>query len=166
MARGKKYSEKIREKALALYITSQNANEVANQLDIPVSTVRTWIKESEQDEEYNRLRKLKQKKFVNDGWSGIEIANSILMKRLNRANEKEEYLDKLIDLYPDLQNLNQKELQEIIKAVRDVQMHNVKDIASVISTLIEKTKILEAGEKESQDIANNNSFTVDIKVVE
>lgn len=43
MARGKKYTDEIKEKAYFMYAACGNFNEVSRQLGIPITTIKTWI---------------------------------------------------------------------------------------------------------------------------
>ena len=50
MAQGKKYSDEIKERAFALLSVNDNVAEVARQLELPRSTVKTWKEKWEKQE--------------------------------------------------------------------------------------------------------------------
>lgn len=63
MSNRSKYDNRIKERALNLYLEGKGLSEVARYLDIPVSTVGTWLsdyksKENTKDKETQSLREL------------------------------------------------------------------------------------------------------------
>lgn len=158
MARGQKYSDQIREKALAGLAENSNASAVARSLGVPASTVRDWKKEAERDAEFLRLRKLKQKAFVNDAWSGIESASKTMLKRLKRAEENEDALNTLMEECMQALPMNTKQADEFIKAVRNVNLYSVTDLAKAITTLFDKA-MQAAGEENTGE--NTIRITLD-----
>ena len=101
MAKGQKYNDDIREKAIALLTVNNSVSFVARELGLPRSTVKSWKeafdKEAEESGEDNiaKLRQKKKEDFINDAWKLIDLSKGVLEKRLTRAMDNEEALDEL-----------------------------------------------------------------------
>lgn len=158
MARGQKYSDAIREKALARLAENSNASAVARSLGVPASTVRDWKKEAEQDAEFLRLRKRKQKAFVNDAWSGIESASRTMLKRLKRAEEQEDALNALMEECMLALPMNAKQAEEFRKVVRNINLYSVTDLAKAITTLFDK-----AMQAAGEETAGENTIRITLE---
>ena len=81
MARGKKYTDEIKEKAYFMYAACGNFNEVSRQLGIPITTIKTWIDKKEPDE-LDELRTQKKMEFVDKASEIIDMALDRLKKEL------------------------------------------------------------------------------------
>ena len=103
MAKGQKYNDDIREKAIALLTVNNSVSFVARELGLPRSTVKSWKeafdKEAEESGEDNiaKLRQKKKEDFINDAWKLIDLSKGVLEKRLTRAMDNEEALDELVE---------------------------------------------------------------------
>ncbi len=138
MARGKKHDNETKEKALAMLATNNNIAELAKVLGIPESTLKTWRKEKEDDEEFAELRREKKAQFVNQAWNIIEDALKLGANRVKRALEHEAELDEIIDVISDDENLSDKMKSNLINKVRTLQIQGIKDISTFIGTLYDK----------------------------
>jgi len=89
MARGKKYSEDIKEKAYFMYASSGSYEEVGRMLGVASSTVRSWIKAhaNAAPDEFETLRAEKKRDFVERSTEIIDIALDRLKKELINAEE-------------------------------------------------------------------------------
>lgn len=159
MAQGKKYSDELKEKAIAL-LACNNASFVAEKLGLPYSTVKTWemkaIKQAEQDrvgadkdtnpekkftkQNLVELRQKKKEEFVESAWKLIELSQGILEKRLKRAKENEEVIDTLLDEICELDNktLTNRQRQALYVKISKIKVEDVKSLATVLGTLYDK----------------------------
>lgn len=165
MAQGKKYSDEIKEKAIAL-LSCNNASFVAEQLSLPYSTVKTWeikaLKQakrdletreaSEGDDEVTKptkrfteqnlieLRQKKKEDFINDAWKLIDLSKGVLEKRLTRARDNEEALDELVDeiCKLDYKTLTTQQRQALYMKLSKIKVEDVKSLATVLGTLYDK----------------------------
>ena len=85
MARGKKYTDEIKEKAYLMYATCGNFNEVSRKLGVPITTIKTWI-DKKQPDELDELRTQKKMEFVDKASEIIDMA----LDRLKKEWEDEE----------------------------------------------------------------------------
>lgn len=101
MARGKKYNDDLMEKARALLSVNNSVDEVARKLQLPYSTVSTWRKkfEKDEDEEQNlvNLRQKKKEEFIEAAWRTIGNGQRLLERRTERALKEEDTLDAILE---------------------------------------------------------------------
>ena len=89
MARGKKYTDEIKEKAYFMYATSGNINEVSKELGVPYATVAGWLKAKTRDEpdEFDKLRDEKKRDFIDRSSELIDLAFDRLQEKLSGEDD-------------------------------------------------------------------------------
>lgn len=146
MAKGQKYNDDIREKAIALLTVNNSVSFVARELGLPRSTVKSWKesfdKEAEESGEDNiaKLRQKKKEDFINDAWRLINLSKSVLEKRLTRAKDNEEALDELVEeiCQLDYKTLTSQQRQALYMKLAKIKVEDVKSLATVLGTLYDK----------------------------
>lgn len=146
MAKGQKYNDDIREKAIALLTVNNSVSFVARELGLPRSTVKSWKeafdKEAEESGEDNiaKLRQKKKEDFINDAWKLIDLSKGVLEKRLTRARDNEEALDELVDeiCKLDYKTLTSQQRQSLYMKLAKIKVEDVKSLATVLGTLYDK----------------------------
>lgn len=83
--RGKKINDDLREQARALLAINNNVTDVAKQLNLAPSTLRTWARQWKESDEFVKLRHEKKEKFVADAWDCISKAMAALKLKLETA---------------------------------------------------------------------------------
>lgn len=138
MARGQKYNDDIKEKVRALLSVNNNATLVAEELDLPESTVRTWRKEFEKDDSFDELRRKKKEQFISDAWELIDVSKSILEKRLRRANEAEEELDLMMEELAKADSITDSQRRALYKKLESIKIEDIGKLAVVLGTIYDK----------------------------
>ena len=138
MARGQKYNDDIKEKVRALLSVNNNATLVAEELDLPESTVRTWRKEFEKDDSFDELRRKKKEQFISDAWGLIDVSKSILEKRLRRANEAEEELDLMMEELAKADSITDSQRRALYKKLESIKIEDIGKLAVVLGTIYDK----------------------------
>lgn len=146
MAKGQKYNDDIREKAIALLTVNNSVSFVARELGLPRSTVKSWKeafdKEAEESGEDNiaKLRQKKKEDFINDAWKLIDLSKGVLEKRLTRAMDNEEALDELVEEISklDYKTLMSQQRQALYMKLAKIKVDDVKSLATVLGTLYDK----------------------------
>lgn len=183
MAQGKKYSDELKEKAIAL-LSCNNAAYVAEELGLPYSTVKTWelkaLKQAQRDMEAKEtpegnnevtkptkptkrfteqnlveLRQKKKEEFIESAWELINLSKGVLEKRLKRALENEEALDDLVDEITklDYKTLTSQQRQALYMKLSKIKVDDVKSLATVLGTLYDKQAL---ANKEATAIVEGN----------
>ena len=146
MAKGQKYNDDIKEKAIALLTVNNSVSYVARELGLPRSTVKSWKeafdKEAEKSGEDNiaKLRQKKKEDFIKEAWGLIDLAQGVLEKRLKRARDNEESLDELVDEISklDYKTLTSQQRQALYMKLAKIKVDDVKSLATVLGTLYDK----------------------------
>lgn len=167
MAQGQKYNDDIKEKAFALLAVNNNVQEVAKQLNLPYTTVKTWekkfLKEAEEQQKVKsatrdsqetkdnqdtnlrsenliELRNKKKKEFVDNSWSIIDKAQKLLERRITRALENEDQLDSLVReiMKLDNQTLSQEQRKALHKKMSTIKVEDVGKLSTMLGTLYDK----------------------------
>lgn len=161
MAKGQKYNDDIKEKAIALLTVNNSVSYVARELGLPRSTVKSWKeafdKEAEDSGE-DTIAKLRQKKkedFIKGAWGLIDLAQGVLEKRLKRARDNEESLDELVDEINklDYKTLTSQQRQALYMKLAKIKVDDVKSLATVLGTLYDKQAL---ANKEATTIVEGN----------
>lgn len=135
--RGSKTDDKLKEKALAMLATNMSMTKVAEELKIPLTTLSTWKKEAEKDQEFVELRKKNKEQFVKEAWGAITDSVLLLSRRIKRALENEEELDELKEeLIANADTPEQK--KQIVNKFSALKFEDVSKLSSVIGVLYDK----------------------------
>ena len=150
--KGKKYSDEEKEKAYALYAVNNSYKSTSKALNIPVSTIATWIKNKPPDDKFEKLRTQNKENFIRRAGDIIDKGMSLLDKRFSRALENEEELDRLIDEVLKNDELSQPEKSNLIKTLRSLQLQDVKAITTAIGTIYDKRALAKGESTENSNI--------------
>lgn len=139
--KGKKYNDDIREKAIALLATNNNIAEIARQLELKESTLRSWKKQleegKEKDKKFAELRDKKKTEFIDRAWESIELASNLVKRRLERAMFQEDELD-------DLQATclegcaTPEEKRTIRNKFAEIKLEDIGKLSTVLGVLYDK----------------------------
>lgn len=148
MAKGKKSTDEIKERAFAEYAVCGNYKEVAKKLKVPYSTVRGWIK-SKPPDELDNLRNEKKKEFIEGANEFIKNGVALMNRRVKTAIEKECELEKIID---EIYRLDPREVPEQVKQLavsklRTLQVQDIKSIAVAVGTMYDKRALAEGSQE-------------------
>lgn len=155
--KGKKYSDEVKEKAYALYAVNSSYKATAKALEIPVSTVSTWInrKKHEPPDEFEKLRTQNKERFIEQAGAVIDKGMQLLDKRFTRALEHETELDRMIEEALKDESLGNGEKQSLIKNLRSLQLQDIKAITTAIGTLYDKRALAQGESTENASVTFN-----------
>ncbi len=165
--RGEKYGDDIKEKAFALLSTNNNISAVARELNVPRTTLIKWKSDFENpkkpkkkkgknpEKDLVKARQQKKEQFIADAWSGIEHGMSLLQRRLERADEKEDLIDKFIDIVERNGDLTAEESKKIAVLAKNLKIEDLGRIAVTVGTLYDKMALA----------SGDSTANVDAKIV-
>jgi transposase-like protein len=153
MAQGKKFNDDVRERAYALFAVENNMREISRRLGVAESTLRGWKKvfdESGDTGDLAQLRAKKKEQFVKRSWQSIEMAQTLVERRLSRAMHQESAIDELIDLVleADKEELDADERRAILKKLSLLRCDDVGKLTTTIGTLYDKQALASKEETE------------------
>jgi transposase len=138
---GSKYGDEIKEKAYALLMAGNNVSFVSKQLGLPYNTIKGWKSNFEkEDDNFSKLRNKKKEEFIEDSWKIINLANTLLERRLARAITSEDDLDELVAEITELdyKKLTDSQRKGLYAKVAAIKVEDVGKIATVLGTLYDK----------------------------
>ena len=165
MAQGKKYNDDVREKAFALLSCNNNTSDVARELGLPYSTVKTWEKKflarskeleeragkereesitaddevTKQDEpDLAKLRKAKKEEFVTNAWNVIGKAKTLIERRLDRAIEQEDAIDRALSEVLSCSTMTEAQRKALVNKFANIKVESMRELAIVLGTLYDK----------------------------
>lgn len=138
MAQGKKYGEKVREKTIALLMSGMTTSDVARKMNLAYTTVYAWAKALEKEPNYEELREIKRREFIESAWNCVMSAQNILQRRLERATEEEALLDEMLESVESDEALDPIERRALIKKLSDIKLEDIGKLATVIGTIYDK----------------------------
>ena len=166
MAKGQKYNDDIREKAIALLTVNNSVSFVARELGLPRSTVKSWKeafdKEAEESGEDTiaKLRQEKKKDFIDRAWKLIEDSLSVAQKRVTRELEFEDNVDVVAEaLKKSSKKIEEEtgvgwfELLNLIDKLKALKNFKLSELSTLIGTMYDKQAL---ANKEATTIVGGN----------
>lgn len=141
MAKGRKYNDDIKEKARALLSVNNSTSFVARELGLPESTIRTWKKQFEAEEgedSFANLRQKKKEEFVKQAWVDIDLASSILHRRLERAVNDEGKLDELLASVVLDPQISLEDKKAFIAQISSIKLMDIGKVCTAMGLLYDK----------------------------
>lgn len=162
MAKGKKTDNETIYKIMVSVFRTNNFNETARQLDIPVKTVETVYKKNIEKEEFAKLCMDKKEEFADKATRIIDKATTLLERRIDTALEQQNELDKMLDDVMDLEDkdANYKRKKALANKIDALQLNRLSELTTAVGTLYDK-RALAKGE-----LTENSKLDVNITVVE
>ena len=143
--RGQKYDKATKERAIALFETTDNVTAIAKKIKVPVETVRGWKRKynekCEKDPEFVKARALKKEQMVRDAWRGIELSVKLILRRLERALEEEQGIDELLNMVDEVcreENMTYLQKEAIKRKIATLKCEDPAKLATVLGTLYDK----------------------------
>lgn len=155
MASGQKYNDDIKERAYALFDTNNNVGFISRKLGVPESTLRGWKKqydeECERDPTLAARRQKYKTDFVKSAWRSINMAQTLLERRLTRALENEVVIDEIISIVEAStkeEGMTEKRRRELILRVEALKCEDLGRLVSILGTLYDKQALANREETE------------------
>lgn len=142
---GKPYDDRTRMRVIAYLSMNMSIAEIHRQTGVAESTVRNWKKQFLEDNP-NALSELcaqKRAGFAAVAISDMEKAQRLLGRRLDRAEEHEDALDKLIKIVEnaDTMLLTRDEQKALIRQLQAIKLEDPAKLTTIIGTLYDKAAL-------------------------
>ena len=147
--RGQKHTDEIRIKAIEL-LSVYSVAEVARQLNLPETTVRTWAKgetkaSKADSEQLVELRNKRKQEFVDSAWDIINKAKRLMERRLTRALAQEDEIDELLErAEEDIEAMDCSQQRKaalrksVATKVASLKLEDLKELSVTLGTLYDK----------------------------
>ena len=163
MSRGKKIDDKTRTKAQAMLMTGEKVVFIASKLGLSESTVQSWKKQLENDDEFVKVRD----KIINDRvneylMTALECegtALNIVKMKLDSALVAEQNRKKLIENTIELNDSD--DLSEAKRNLQAVLPEALSDVVRAFGVMAEKVALMSG--KSTQNVNLSGSVSVGVK---
>lgn len=144
---GKKYTEDIREKALALRAAGYSVRDVSGRLGASPSTIRAWEKAitNSDPDKLTKLRTEKNAAFASRAWADCEAALTLISRRIKAAGNDMGVLERLIAEASEAEEITPEERRDLLRRLAAVRVDDIGKLSTVMGTLYDKSA-LAAGE--------------------
>lgn len=142
-----KYPEKCRIQAEEMLKNGMTPAEVARALhdEYPMLTeqvVYYWRRKlrDQSPEVLSEARQARKEEFALKAWDTIMTAHAVMDKRLKRALDHEEQLDKIVEEVEDLDDndLSQDERRELKRKMATIRVDDIAKLSTALGTLYDK----------------------------
>jgi len=166
MPRGVKTPKSKEYDIMVSYAITNSYNATAKQLGCSDDTVKNVIERNY--EEFRKIQKEKKEDFLSRSNRIIDKMTNLLDRRVTRALEKEEEIDKTIDFIWDVdenaedkdEKMTYKEKVALVKQLGRISLNTMNEITTSMGTVFDKTRILQGGTE------NNETPSVTVNIVD
>ncbi len=156
-------SDEKREEIRALLATGQSCRAIARKAGVSDQTVRR-IRDEQPEGELEQIHLDRKKQFAEKAWDSIDKALTFANQRLETASvaaEKfEPLLDRLIDLLTDTDDINGRDIRDILMAFAPLLNIPLKDVSVFIGTMYDKRALAEGEPTGHQKVSGQVDTTV------
>ncbi len=162
MPRGVKTNKQKEYDVMVSYALTNSYNATANETGVSKDTVKDIIIRNE--DEFRKIQQEKKEDFVNRANRIIDKMTNLLDRRVTRALDKEDELDKIIDFIWTIdeksedKKITYKEKNELIKKLNKISINNMNEITTSMGTIYDKTKLAQRGD----ELNNTPDITINI----
>lgn len=158
--KGKKTDPATVFRVMVSWSTTDNYSQTARDLDVPVNTVRDIVKACKDLPEFVKLREQKREEFVEQATRIIIKGQELIERRLDRALEKEDEIDALIDTVfdADKEDISDTDKQAIAKKLRSLQLQDIKALATVMGTEYDKRALAKGESTNNVNLIGNDTI--------
>lgn len=152
--RGKKTSEAEIIKIFTSFSRTGSYSETANEMRMPVNTVKGIIIRNKSKERFAKLLDNKKREFALEAEDIVSKATKLLGRRLDRALNRESELDLLIDEIADTdeEELDEKKKANLIKKLEALKIISPGELARTMGIYYDKMRIAKGESTENVNI--------------
>jgi hypothetical protein len=154
----------VREQAISLLTTTDMTIEaIGQQLNVPMRTIGDWKLAYERDKNSDvaEIRRQKMDNFISKAWESVEAGLELGKRRVVRAVEKEAELDKMIEIIEEQDDLHPLQKQNLINKLKDLKVHNIRDISTYVGTMFDKIRLAQG--ESTENVAIKASFEDNVR---
>lgn len=136
------YTQKVRERALAVYIASGSVTKAAKSCCAPESTVRRWIKNAERDGGLvAEMRDKKRAEFAENAWDVISVGVEILKREMYTALENADEFSDLVSRIGGCDDISDADRAAAVRALAHAVRPDMREISTALGTLYDKAAL-------------------------
>lgn len=145
MAQGQKRTPQEIADVLTTYAITDSLSETSRRTGVPVTTCKDIVDKHRGTESFEKLRNEKREQFSERANRIIFKGLTLLERRYDKAIDKEDEIDLLLDTVFDSEDLSDKTKQDIAKRLSKLELNTLSELTTSMGTLFDKMR-LAAGE--------------------
>lgn len=166
MPRGVKTPKPKEYDIMVSYAITNSYNATAKQFNVSDTTVKDIIERNYDD--FKKIQEEKKEDFLSRSNRIIDKMTNLLDRRVTRALDKEDEIDKTIDFIWDIdenaedkdEKMTYKEKVALVKQLGRISLNSMNEITTSMGTVFDKTRILQGGTE------NNETPSVTVNIVD
>lgn len=152
MGRGQKHGPETIYAVMASYAVTGNYAETAKTLNLAPNTVKGIYLKNKDKKEFAQLLDKNKEEFATKATEIINKSIKLLIRRVERALEHEEKLDKILAEIEDDSELKDNMKKKLIAEITKMQMQSASDIARTMAIVYDKRALAKGEATESTEI--------------
>lgn len=166
MPRGVKTPKPKEYDIMVSYAITNSYNATAKQFNVSDTTVKDIIERNYDD--FKKIQEEKKEDFLSRSNRIIDKMTNLLDRRVTRALDKEDEIDKTIDFIWGIdenaedkdEKMTYKEKVALVKQLGRISLNSMNEITTSMGTVFDKTRILQGG------VENNETPSVTVNIVD
>ena len=143
MARGKKYSDEVKETVRAMCAVNVSVKEISEKTGVPENTVYDWINHTfNKDDEFKKVRDKNKEKIIDESWKGVKAAIDAINRKVSRALAAERAAEKIIKQLLNDEEMDEAELNRAKIKLGLASEVSLGDITRSYGVMIDKINLL------------------------
>lgn len=138
---GQKYDPKVKEEIRGRLALGESITAISNNTKVSRTAIYAWKREWDKEEPdplHDELLSQKKAEFIKQCWSNIELCNTLIERRLRRAAENEEQLNKILDELLSQEGMTDTRRKALLSQFASLKMENPRDTAVILGTIYDK----------------------------
>lgn len=156
MPRGVKTPKPKEYDIMVSYAITNSYNATAKQFNVSDTTVKDIIERNYDD--FKKIQEEKKEDFLSRSNRIIDKMTNLLDRRVTRALDKEDEIDKTIDFIWDIdenaedkdEKMTYKEKVALVKQLGRISLNSMNEITTSMGTVFDKTRILQGGTESNE----------------
>ena len=159
MAQGQKRTPQEIADVLTTYAITDSLSETSRRTGVPVTTCKDIVDKHRGTEAFEKLRNEKREQFSERANRIIFKGLTLLERRYDKAIDKEDEIDLLLETVFNSEDLSDKNKQDIAKKLSKLELNTLSELTTSMGILFDKMRIAEDKPTE------NNKIDVTVTVV-
>jgi hypothetical protein len=156
MPRGVKTPKPKEYDIMVSYAITNSYNATAKQFNVSDTTVKDIIERNYDD--FKKIQEEKKEDFLSRSNRIIDKMTNLLDRRVTRALDKEDEIDKTIDFIWDIdenaedkdEKMTYKEKVALVKRLGKISLNSMNEITTSMGTVFDKARILQGGTESNE----------------
>ena len=143
MARGKKYSDEVKETVKAMCAVNVPVKEISEKTGVPENTIYDWMNNSfKKDDKFKKVRDENKEKIINESWKGVKAAIDVMNRKINRALDAEKAAEKIIKKLLNGEKMDDEELNRAKIKLELASAVTLGDVTRSYGVMVDKINLL------------------------